>query len=52
MASPTAVHARGEVQETAVNSATGPAGFGTRWRDQVVPFQVSAMGNLPPLSGE
>lgn len=36
--SPTAVHARGDVQETAVKS---PPDLGVRCRDQVVPFQRS-----------
>src|SRR5690349_22598633 len=42
---PTAVQARAEAHETAKNPAWGkPAGAGTDWRAQLVPFHSSASG--------
>src|SRR6516225_8440570 len=39
---PTAVHADGEVHDTAVRNQSPPGGFGVGWMRQLVPFHCSA----------
>jgi hypothetical protein len=47
---PVAVHACGEVQDTAARIPPGdPCGSGTAWMRQFVPFHASAKGRVPPV---
>jgi hypothetical protein len=51
-AEPTAVHWLDETQATPERkSALVPAGAGTDWTDQLLPFHLSARGKTPPVEG-